>query len=1061
MARELVAGNEVSGYIHGDIMRRALATLIALIAFQAASFAAPRPVAVTASSQQDDYRAALAADNDPATRWGSRFSDSESLTLDFGAPVPIAGIRIRWETAYGKDYDLLVSTDGAEWTLARAVRDGDGGVDEVFFAPQTARFLRMQGLKRGTGWGYSIFEINALSPEDLPAVTASSAAPGFTPGLVLDGDVTTEWRSAGPEASLVVDFRSERTVGGLQLEWGVDLPEIYTVETSRDGSNWRAVERIIATDGGRDIVYFPAASVRFVKILVSSSRPVALREISFLEGWPAVAPEQYFESLYSRIPAGMLPRWLGRTQTFWTITGVPRDAEESLVGEEGTVEPKAGSFCVMPFLKVGPTILSGESFQRTHTLADGHLPLPTIAFRRDPILMTMSAVSHGASDASATTVRYRVENGAATDQEAVLYLVAWPLQLNPPWQFGGVSPIREASIEWGRMLRVNGKPALVSLTLPSTAGVGTRTDGSPHQWMLNHALPNHPAEKDSDGILTAAFSYDLVIPAHGSREVVVEFPLHDSSPISLTAHADSYFASTWSAAAEDWTKRLGAWRLGAGRIDAPSRDYEDVVKANLAYMILNADYDAAQPGPRNYAKAWMRDGAVSSMTYLRFDDVDVVRRYLAWFTPLVRSDGFVPFLVSSSTGEMPAWCRDWKEYDSQGEYIRAVRALWNATGDIETAKSRLPVIERDVTYMLGRILERRVPERRGTEYYGILPESNSHEGYFPGVHSYWDDFWALAGLEDAAVLADAAGRRPLAARYRAEEKRLRGDLYASIKRVMARSRIDYIPGCAEKGDFDATSTSIAITACGELAHLRADSILSAALDRTYDRYLSEIAPRFEGKPWSTFTPYEARNIEALVRLGRRDDAIRLCDFLIAPCMRPAGWNLLPEVVHFDRSTGSYIGDMPHTWVGADLANAIRSIFVIDDGARVELAAGVPASWLAGREKVSVTDLPAARGLVSWSLERTDTRHVVFRASGTAKPKGGFLLRHPFGAMVHTVRIGKRSYYPERPITFASLPVEVTIEIEPDEQARNRALVNQNVPARNPARVREMRRARHR
>ncbi|MEK8023066.1 MAG: discoidin domain-containing protein [Candidatus Hydrogenedentota bacterium] len=1013
---------EVSGYIPEMVMHRILLCAVVPILLSVSSRAdAPLPSA-SSSSHQDDYRADLAVDGNPSTRWGSQFNDEEQLTLDFREPRRMAGVRIRWEAAYGRDYDLLVSNDGAEWIRIRMVRSGDGGLDEVLFAPRVARFLRIQGVKRGTGWGYSIFEVEVLDPDHVPVASATSSEPDHIPGSALDGDVTTFWRSAAGNAGWIVNFRSERSIGGLELEWGHDLPDLYTVEASRDGSEWKEVDRILGTDGGRDLVFFPSVTARFMRLSVIAMKPVALREISFLDGAPDVSPDRHFESLNSRIPMGMLPRWIERKQTFWTITGVPGDAEETLIGEEGTVEARTGSICVMPFLKVGPAILSGESFQRTHTLEEGYLPMPSIRFRKDPILMTMSAVSHGPAHSSATTVRYRIENGSAVEREVTLYLVAWPLQLNPPWQYGGIAPVQSASIQDGRMLQVNGRPAFLSLTQPSTAGIGMREDGSPHQWMMNHAVPNKITARDSDGLLTVAFAYDITIPARGSRSVVLEFPLHDSSPLHETARPDSHFESVWSTAKTDWMKRLGAWR-----IKAPGPAYESIMKSNLAYMLLNADYAAAQPGPRNYAKAWMRDGAVSSVTYLRFGFPDVVRRYLDWFTPLVRNDGFVPFLVSSRTGEMPEWARDWKEYDSQGEFIHAVRVLWTATRDAEMVRAKMPAVERVVTYMLGRILERRTPDRVGSEFYGILPESNSHEGYFPGVHSYWDDFWALRGLEDAAVLATALGRRPAAARYRAEEKRLRADLYNSIKRVRALKSVDFIPGCAEKGDFDATSTSIAISACGELAHLRADSILSRALEATYDRYTRELAPRFDGRPWGTFTPYEARNVEAMVRLGRRIDAVKLADFLIEPCMRPAGWNLLPEVVHFDRSTGSYIGDMPHTWVGADLINALRSIFVIDEEDRVELAAGVPVEWLAGTEEVSVTNLPAARGRITWSLNRTAPDRVVFQASGTAKPRSGFVLKHPFPEALRSIRINGRSVYPDRPITFKKLPVKIEIQ----------------------------------
>jgi len=56
-----------------------------------------------------------------------------------------------------------------------------------------------------------------------------------------------------------------------------------------------------------------------------------------------------------------------------------------------------------------------------------------------------------------------------------------------------------------------------------------------------------------------------------------------------------------------------------------------------------------------------------------------------------------------------------------------------------------------------RTAEYQTPERR--VFYGLLPQSISHEGYSAKpMHSYWDDFFALKGLKDAAFLAEALGK---------------------------------------------------------------------------------------------------------------------------------------------------------------------------------------------------------------------------------------------------------------------------------------------------------------
>ena len=96
-------------------------------------------------------------------------------------------------------------------------------------------------------------------------------------------------------------------------------------------------------------------------------------------------------------------------------------------------------------------------------------------------------------------------------------------------------------------------------------------------------------------------------------------------------------------------------------------------------------------------------------------------------------------------------------------------------------------------------------------FYGLLPQSISHEGYSAKpMHSYWDDLFALRGFKDAAEIARVLGK-PEATRYAAVRDEFRKDLYESMKLAMTQRHIDYIPGSVELGDFDATSTTIGVS----------------------------------------------------------------------------------------------------------------------------------------------------------------------------------------------------------------------------------------------------------
>jgi hypothetical protein len=79
----------------------------------------------TASSEDVWNPARNATDGSPETRWAvdrPEHGRADSwLAVDLGSAVPVAGVRIDWEAAYGKAYVIQTSTDGVNWTDAAAV----------------------------------------------------------------------------------------------------------------------------------------------------------------------------------------------------------------------------------------------------------------------------------------------------------------------------------------------------------------------------------------------------------------------------------------------------------------------------------------------------------------------------------------------------------------------------------------------------------------------------------------------------------------------------------------------------------------------------------------------------------------------------------------------------------------------------------------------------------------------------------------------------------------------------------------------------------------------------
>jgi len=491
-------------------------------------------------------------------------------------------------------------------------------------------------------------------------------------------------------------------------------------------------------------------------------------------------------------------------------------------------------------------------------------------------------------------------------------------------------------------------------------------------------------------------------------------------PPAITADA----ATTWmnreqAAVAGGWRERLNRVSID---VPAGGRPLVAALRTALAHVLITRDGPVLRPGTRSYARSWIRDGAMIAESLLRMGHAGVAIDYLRWFAPHQFASGKVPCCVDER-GADPV-----PEHDSAGEFIFLVAEGYRYTQDRRILEAMWPHVDAAVRYLESlRQTERTDATLRSADraFYGLLPASISHEGYAAKpMHSYWDDFWALKGYNGAIAIARALGRDDAVRRLETQRDEFQADLLESLRHTVAVHGISYLPGSAELGDFDPTSTTIAIAPAGELHRLPRHLVLA-----TYERYWREFVDRRDGRrAWDDYTPYEIRTVGTFVRLGWRDRAHELLQFFMAD-RRPAAWNQWPEVIGRDPRQPRFVGDMPHGWVASDFIRAVLDLFAFEregDGALV-LAGGVPAAWLEG-SGITVKGLRTPGGTLSYSL-RTDGGNVVLHVTSSAPvPPGGFVLVWPGGGPPPaTTRInGKPARWEGSELRVREVPARVVI-----------------------------------
>ncbi len=274
--------------------------LLAMSNSMSASKAAEIPLtpvsAGASSSERGDLSAAGAIDHNESTRWGSEFSDDQYLTLDFGKSELISRVRIDWENAHAVQYLLQVSGDNTNWTTIKAVDNSQGGIEDIGGLSGQGRYLRMQGVKRSTQYGYSILEIQAFSgtpvapqpvpqPDPAPApgpidtskpgvsvkpvATSSSALenPGLSAALAIDGKPTTRWASSFEDGAWIqFDFGTTTQIGYMKLLWENSYGKQYALRVSDDGQNWSQLRYVTNGHGGTEEFFNLGANARYIRL---------------------------------------------------------------------------------------------------------------------------------------------------------------------------------------------------------------------------------------------------------------------------------------------------------------------------------------------------------------------------------------------------------------------------------------------------------------------------------------------------------------------------------------------------------------------------------------------------------------------------------------------------------------------------------------------------------------------------------------------------------------------------------------------------------------------------
>lgn len=124
-------------------------------------------VGCQAYASNEKQSASYAVDGNTGSRWETESADPQWLYVDLGEKKDINKVGFIWEGAYAAKYYIQISDNANEWkTVAVVNATSEKTVQIDLGTTYNTRYVRMYGTKRGTGYGYSFYEMGVWNDSE-------------------------------------------------------------------------------------------------------------------------------------------------------------------------------------------------------------------------------------------------------------------------------------------------------------------------------------------------------------------------------------------------------------------------------------------------------------------------------------------------------------------------------------------------------------------------------------------------------------------------------------------------------------------------------------------------------------------------------------------------------------------------------------------------------------------------------------------------------------------------------------------------------------------------------
>jgi hypothetical protein len=642
--------------------------------------------------------------------------------------------------------------------------------------------------------------------------------------------------------------------------------------------------------------------------------------------WPYWVSQQFDPKSSSFIPRAFSMSHINLTHRNWTAVGIPGVTQLPIVDPRGLVMPYFDSWSVdfWLFQPDGTTLLPSQLREiEQRIIFNDTLEVETVARQGDAVLSWRVRLL-----LQCRIPVCHIEVRADTAAGSRLAVAVRPY--NPE----GVSFITAlARRNGGRQLVINRKDKLYFDTTPASVLFSCYEMGDVYRMIQAGESSAGESVKCEVGMATAAALFEIT--PQGTQAVNVLIPLGE--------HAAGFDPLT------PVTLPVGAWRQSHRDVCrlAILEQHEQFLFDNaIRTMILHTPQPSeVYAGPFIYKRYWYRDAVLISHAML-----------LAGIT--ARAEAIIDAFFKRQTASGYFLSQD-GEWDSNGQVLWLLGKYCTLTNSPPKAAWKKGIRKG------GRWLEQKIRRHKtSTPYAGLLPAGFSAEHLGPNDHYYWDNYWAVAGLQAAAAMMEAYGEKAEAGRFKQSAERLAEAIEQSLQWVARRLGKPLLPASPVRR---MDSGAVGSLVCGYPLGLYAPD--DKRLANTVDFLLANTVVRdafFHDISHSGINPYLTLHIaQTLLRAGD----LRFLPLVKGIARLASSTGQWPEGIHPYLGTGC-MGDGQHVWGAAEWVLIMRYMFLREEHEprRLILCAGIPRAWLReSGQSLSIGPAPTEFGALTLQI----------------------------------------------------------------------------------------------